>query len=94
VKSALPVCEHDGERSTSQAGRRQRSLLEQLTPRQREVLLLVVEGCKTKVIAKTLAISTKTVELHRSQMMKALGIRHVPGLVRYAIREGLISADN
>lgn len=64
-----------------------------LTTRQREVLQLVAEGYKTKEIAKKLDISVKTVELHRSQLMKALDIHDIPGLVRYAIRIGLIRAE-
>jgi DNA-binding NarL/FixJ family response regulator len=66
---------------------------DRLTTRQREVLQLVAEGHKTKEIAKVLNISVKTVELHRAQLMKALEIHDIPGLVRYAIRIGLVSAD-
>jgi DNA-binding CsgD family transcriptional regulator len=65
-----------------------------LTSRQREVLRLVTEGRRTKEIASMLNISAKTVEAHRSQLMAALGIHDIPGLVRYAIRTGLISADS
>jgi DNA-binding NarL/FixJ family response regulator len=64
-----------------------------LTTRQREVLQLVAEGFKTKEIAKKLEISVKTVELHRTQLMKALDIHDIPGLVRYAIRIGLVRAE-
>jgi PAS domain S-box-containing protein len=64
-----------------------------LTPRQLHVLRLVAEGRRTKEIASTLNISVKTVEVHRSRLMAALGIHDIPGLVRYAIRMGLISAD-
>jgi PAS domain S-box-containing protein len=67
------------------------SLLTRLTPRQREVLQLVVEGYRTKEIARKLERSSKTIELHRSCIMDALGIHDVPGLVRFAIRIGLIS---
>jgi DNA-binding NarL/FixJ family response regulator len=67
--------------------------LDRLTPRQREVLQLVAEGNTTKEIANKLYISTKTVEMHRSQLMERLGIYDVPGLVRYAIRNGVITAD-
>ena len=67
--------------------------LARLTRRQREVLQLVTEGFRTKEIAKRLDVSVKTVEMHRSQMMEALDIHDIPGLVRYAIRVGLISAD-
>jgi DNA-binding NarL/FixJ family response regulator len=65
----------------------------QLTLRQREVLQLVAEGKSTKEIASALNLSVKTVETHRAQIMERLGIRDVPGLVRYAIRLGLVSAD-
>ena len=66
---------------------------ERLTPRQREVLQLVAEGHTTKEIATKLHLSVKTVETHRSQMMTALGIHDITGLVRYAIRMGLIDPD-
>lgn len=67
--------------------------LERLTPRQREILQLVAEGNTTKEIAIKLDISTKTVEMHRAQLMERLGIYDIPGLVRYAIRTGMISVD-
>ncbi len=70
------------------------SSLDQLTPRQREILQLVAEGMSTREIADLLKVSIKTVESHRSQLMERLGIRDVPGLVRLAIREGLISSDH
>lgn len=63
----------------------------QLTPRQREVLQLIAEGLSTKEIARRLGLSIKTVETHRSQLMKQLDIHEVAGLVRYALRAGLIS---
>jgi DNA-binding NarL/FixJ family response regulator len=68
------------------------SPLEQLTPRQREILQLIAEGKNTKEIAAELAISVKTVESHRLQLMERLNIHDVPGLVRYAVRSGLVSA--
>ena len=64
-----------------------------LTPRQREILQLVAEGKSTKEIASALELSVKTVETHRAQIMDRLAIHDVPGLVRYAIRAGLISTD-
>ena len=69
------------------------SPLEQLTARQREILQLIAEGKNTKEIADTLEISVKTVEAHRLQLMARLNIHDVPGLVRYAVRSGLISAE-
>ncbi len=67
--------------------------LELLTPRQREILQLIAEGQTTKEIARTLHISAKTVETHRLQLMERLDIHEVAGLVRYAIRVGLIKTD-
>jgi DNA-binding NarL/FixJ family response regulator len=64
-----------------------------LTPRQREVLQLVAEGCSTKEVAARLALSTKTVESHRGQIMERLDIHDLAGLVRYAIRVGLVSSE-
>ena len=62
-----------------------------LTPRQREVLQLIAEGYSTKEIARRLDLSVKTVDTHRSQLMKQLDIHEVTGLVRYAMRAGMVS---
>jgi DNA-binding NarL/FixJ family response regulator len=70
------------------------ALPDPLTARQREILQLVAEGKSTKEIAATLNLSVKTVETHRMQIMNRLQIRDVAGLVRYAIRAGLITADS
>jgi DNA-binding NarL/FixJ family response regulator len=64
--------------------------LQQLTPRQREILQLIAEGKSTKDIGFLLAISIKTVETHRAQIMRRLGVHDVPGLVRCAMRLGLV----
>lgn len=64
-----------------------------LTSRQREVLQLVTQGLSSKDIARRLDLSLKTVDTHRSQLMKQLDIHDVAGLVRYAVRCGLISSD-
>jgi DNA-binding NarL/FixJ family response regulator len=64
-----------------------------LTPRQREILQLIAEGQSTKEIARTLHVSAKTVETHRTQLMERLDIHDVAGLVRYAIRVGLVKSD-
>jgi DNA-binding NarL/FixJ family response regulator len=71
----------------------QTSSLDQLTPRQREVLQLIAEGHSSKQIAQILNSSLKTVDSHRTNIMQRLGIHNVPGLVRYAIRHGLVSID-
>lgn len=64
-----------------------------LTPRQRQILKLVAEGNSTKDIALALTLSVKTVETHRAQLMQRLGIHDVPGLVKYAMRSGLIPSE-
>lgn len=64
-----------------------------LTPRQREVLKRIAEGRSTKEIAFALGLSVKTVETHRAQVMERLGIRDVAGLVRYAMRTGLVPPE-
>lgn len=66
--------------------------LDALTSRQREILQLIAEGRSTKDIAQRLHVNVKTVETHRAQLMERLGIHDIAGLVRYAIRVGLISA--
>ena len=63
-----------------------------LTRRQREVLQLLAEGHSTKEIAGHLHISTKTVEYHKYQMMKDLGVKTVAELTRYAVKHGIINA--
>ncbi len=63
-----------------------------LTAREREVLQLIAEGKSTKVVARELFVSVKTVEWHRSQLMKKLRMQSVAELVKYAIREGLTHA--
>ena len=74
-------------------GATKRDLLATLSPRQREVLRLIAEGRTTKQIAQVLEISVKTVETHRAQLMERLGIHDVAGLVRYAIRTGLVAPE-
>ena len=71
-----------------------KSPLEQLTGRQREILQLIAEGQNTKQIADILKVSPKTVEYHRMKLMAGLNLHDVPGLVRYALRVGLISSES
>jgi DNA-binding NarL/FixJ family response regulator len=68
--------------------------LKGLTPRQREVLKLIAEGKSTKQIALALKISVKTVETHRTLLTDRLDIHHTAGLVRYAIKAGLIRLED
>ncbi len=67
--------------------------LDRLTVRQREVLQLVAEGCTTKEVAVRLGVSVKTVDKQRTQLMERLDIHDIAGLVRFAIRAGVISAE-
>ncbi len=64
-----------------------------LTGRQREILQLIAEGSSTKEIARKLNLSVKTVETHRAQLMERLDIHDVAGLVRFAVRHGLIGTE-
>ena len=63
--------------------------LDELTSRQRQVLTLLVDGQSMKGVASILGVSIKTVEAHRAQLMDRLRIHDLPGLVRYAMRNGL-----
>lgn len=67
---------------------------EPLTPRQREVLQFIAEGKSTKEVAYQLKLSVKTVETHRAQIMQRLNVHDIPGLVRYAIKAGLVNLDS
>jgi DNA-binding NarL/FixJ family response regulator len=62
-----------------------------LTPRQREVLRLIAEGRRMKEIGAILQLSTRTVESHKYEMMRALGVENTAELVRYAIQIGLVN---
>lgn len=75
------------------AGRPADDPLAGLTARQREILQLIAEGNSTKEIAASLDVSVKTVETHRAQLMDRLDIHDVAGLVRFAIRSGLIAPE-
>jgi len=71
----------------------QTNSLDLLTPRQREILQLIAEGKSSKQIAQILDASVKTIESHRASLMERLDIHDVAGLVRYAIRHGLVSPE-
>lgn len=64
-----------------------------LTLREREVLQLVAEGLKTDDIASRLFVSAKTISFHRNNIMEKLGLKNMAELIRYAIKEGLVSVD-
>ena len=63
-----------------------------LTPRQREVLQLVIEGCTMKEIATRLGISPRTAESHKYEMMDGLGVETTAELIQYAVKLGLTSS--
>ena len=65
----------------------------QLSERERQIVQLVAEGHTNRQIASALGITPKTVDTHRTRLMNKLGIHDTPGLVRYAIRKGIVRAD-
>jgi DNA-binding NarL/FixJ family response regulator len=65
--------------------------LETLTRRQREILELVAQGCAVKTIALRLGISVKTVEFHKTRLMRRLGMHGTAELTRFAVATGLIA---
>lgn len=64
-----------------------------LTPREREVLQLLVEGHTVKAIAERIHLGVKTVETHRRNIMEKLGLKNMVDLIKYAMREGVVSLD-
>ena len=72
-----------------QSGRPSSQDLSALTDREREVLILLTRGCSTKEIASSLGIGARTVETHRANLMRKLGLRSVALLTQMAIREGI-----
>lgn len=71
----------------------QKTPLDRLSPREREILQLVVEGKSSAEIAEILFISSNTVDTYRSRLMQKLGISDLPSLVKFAILQGLTSLD-
>ena len=67
--------------------------LECLSPREREIIQLVVEGKTSLEIANLIFLSPKTVETYRSRLMQKLGIKNLPDLIKFAIQQGLIPLE-
>ncbi len=86
-----PEVAQTGVESFTQPAGEAASPLNALTSREREVLQLIAEGLSSKEVATRLSISVRTVESHRSAVMGKLDVHKVAGLVRFAIREGLIA---
>lgn len=78
---------------SSQKISEEKNPFESLTPREREVLQLIAEGDTNSVIAQKMCISEKTVEKHRASLMDKLNIHDLVGLIRFAIKNGLIPLD-
>lgn len=69
-------------------------LVEQLTPREREIAMLIASSHSSKEVARRLGLSIKTAENHRSNLMRKLGVHDVAGLVRFLVRQGLVDPTN
>jgi len=67
---------------------------EALSPRERQILLMVAQGATSSAIGEALHLSPKSVDTYRSRLMKKLGLNDIAGLVKWALREGLISLDD
>ena len=65
-----------------------------LTPREREILHLIIEGHTNVQIAARLVLSPRTVELHRSRIMKKLDLHNQTDIFRYALERGILSTDS
>jgi DNA-binding CsgD family transcriptional regulator len=86
-QEAKPVAATDSPKTSADS-----LALERLTPRQREVLQLLARGRNTKQIADALKLSPKTIEYHRTRLMNSLKTQDLTGLVRFALRVGLVPA--
>ena len=71
----------------------ERSRLEALSSREREILRLVAEGKTSREIAERLSISPKTVDTYRSRLMRKIGVEDMAGLIKFAIQHGVISLE-
>lgn len=87
-KAGLSFCA--GGETLSKEKDRAAAVLEGLSPREREVLILVVEGRTSKEIARLVGVKPATVDTYRSRIMAKLGVEDLPSLVRFAVRHGLI----
>jgi DNA-binding NarL/FixJ family response regulator len=72
----------------------ERGALDELSPRERQIIAMVVRGQSSAAIGEQLHLSSKTVDTYRSRLMAKLGVADLPALVRLAIRTGLIDAED
>jgi len=89
LSDPLKVCELDSSRYTGAADMRDRDMM--LTGREREILSMVARGMANKEIAALLTISIRTVEAHRSRIMRKLNIHSHAGLIHFAMRQNLLN---
>ena len=89
-----PLSEHAIARYSAKSRGAELDAFETLTTREREVLQLVAEGRTSPEIAQLMFISPRTVETHRGNVLRKLGLRTHSDLVRYAIRRGMLSVDD
>lgn len=92
VKGSVYLSPHISESVISRYLSKSEKTTDVLSERERQVLQLIAEGHTTKSIAQLLFVSVKTAESHRSHIMQRLDLHNVAGLVRYAIRRGMIKA--
>jgi DNA-binding NarL/FixJ family response regulator len=86
-----PLIAGDLIRTYQEGGSPEKDSFKKISPRQQEILQLLVEGKSAKEIASILDISTRTVEFHKYRMMQQLNIKTSAELVQYAVRHGIIS---
>lgn len=79
--------------ATALTGATGSAAVDQLSPRERQILLMVARGASSAAIGAALHLSPKTVDTYRSRLMAKLGLHDLASLVRWAIREGLVDAD-
>lgn len=93
VAAGLPFLDADAERALREPATPPDLTWERLTPRERLVLRLVAEGRTNKEIAAELTLSHKTVDSHRTNLMRKLGVRDAQGVTRFAMRRGLLPPE-
>lgn len=94
IQKEIEVCDVNAALPPKELGANGESPLERLTARQREILQHIAEGRNTKQTAEILNLSPKTVEYHRAKLMVAVNVHDIPGLVKLAVREGMVPVES
>jgi two-component system response regulator NreC len=89
-----PFSMDDIDDSITELARTSQGSAQALSPREREIVQLVVLGYSSRQIGENLSISPRTVEVHRAKLMRKLNLRRKADLIRYAVREGLVTLDS